>query len=161
MNKFRNLIFILLLPLTIILEGQEPQFRLRDLDNKWQEYENIKGSQLTVIDFWATWCQPCVRSIPLLNEIAEEFETQGVSFIGISIDGPRNQSKVKPFIQSMGVTYPIIRDVDSELMAELGVSAVPTLLIYDSKGELVYFHEGFKPGDEQTIRDHISEQLSN
>lgn len=134
---------------------------MRDLDNKWQEYENIKGSQLTVIDFWATWCQPCVRSIPLLNEIAEEFETQGVSFIGISIDGPRNQSKVKPFIQSMGVTYPIIRDVDSELMAELGVSAVPTLLIYDSKGELVYFHEGFKPGDEQTIRDHISEQLSN
>lgn len=161
MNIIRNSIITLLLLFTSILEGQEPQFRLRDLDNKWQEYENLKGSKLTVIDFWATWCQPCVRSIPLLNEIAEDFKARGVSFIGISIDGPRNQSKVKPFIQSMGVTYPIIRDVDSELMSELGVSAVPTLLIYDSGGELVYFHEGFKPGDEQTIRDHISEELSN
>jgi len=148
-----------LLILGFAVFAQEPFFRLRDLDNQWKEYGDLKGTQLTVIDFWATWCQPCVRSIPLLNTLADEFTGQGVAFIGVSIDGPRNQSKIKPFIQSMGVGYPILRDIDSELMSELGVTAVPTLLVYDKGGELVYLHEGFRPGDEEVIRKHIEDQL--
>ncbi len=59
----------------------------------------------------------------------------------------------------MGVSYPILRDINSELMSDLGVSAVPTLLVYDVDGELVYFHEGFRPGDEKTIRTHIEKFL--
>ena len=161
MYNIRNLSVVILLLMTINAPGQEPVFRLRDLDNQWKEYHELKGDRITVIDFWATWCQPCVRSIPLLNEMAEEFEAQGVRFIGISIDGPRNQSKIKPFVQSMGVDYHIIRDVDSELMSDLGVTAVPTLLIFNGEGELVYFHEGFRPGDEQTIREHIDKYISN
>jgi thiol-disulfide isomerase/thioredoxin len=141
------------------LYAQEPVFRLQDLDKKWQEYDQLKGSKLTVIDFWATWCQPCVRAIPLLSDMSEEFADQGVNFIGISIDGPRNQAKVKPFIQSMGVSYPILRDVNSELMTELGITAVPTLLVYNHEGELIYYHEGFRPGDEETIRNHIQSEL--
>jgi len=149
----------ILLLLFSISWSQEPVFRLRDLENKWQEYSDLKGTELTVIDFWATWCQPCVRSIPFLNEMAKEFNSRGVTFIGVSIDGTRNQSKIKPFVQSMGVEYPIIRDLDSELMSDLGVTAVPTLLIYDAEGELIFFHEGFRPGDEEIIRDHIEKLL--
>lgn len=141
--------------------AQEPDFRLRDIDNQWQEYPDLKGKNLTIIDFWATWCQPCIRSIPLLNEMAQEFEDKGVNFIGVSIDGPRNQSKIKPFLQSMGVEYPVIRDIDSELMSDLGVTAVPTLLIYDSNGDLIFFHEGFRPGDEDVIKNHIEEHLNH
>jgi thiol-disulfide isomerase/thioredoxin len=146
---------VILLSIITALKSQEPVFRLKDLDNQWKEYEDLKGDRLTVIDFWATWCQPCARSIPLLNEMAEEFDPQGVKFIGVSIDGTRNQSKIQPFIASMGVEYAIIRDIDSELMSELSVTAVPTLMVYDASGDLVYFHEGFKPGDEETIRNHI------
>jgi thiol-disulfide isomerase/thioredoxin len=144
-----------------MLQAQEPVFRLRDLDNQWKEYNDLRGDHLTVVDFWATWCQPCVRSIPLLSEMAEQFMDNGVRFIGISIDGPRNQSKIKPFVQSVGVSYPVIRDMDSQVMAELGVTAIPTLLIYNSKGEQLYFHEGFRPGDEELIREHIEKHLTD
>jgi len=150
---------VIMLLMVTVTWSQEPDFRLRDLENKWKEYADLKGAQLTVIDFWATWCQPCVRSIPLLNEMAKEFDSRGVKFIGVSIDGPRNQSKIQPFVRSMGVEYPIIRDIDSELMSDLGVTAVPTLLLYDTEGELIYFHEGFRPGDEELIKDHIEEHL--
>ena len=85
-----------------------------------------------------------------------ELEDQGVRFIGVSIDGPRNQSKIKPFVQSIGMSYPVLRDIDSELMSELGVTAVPTLIVFDASGELLYLHEGFRPGDE-----HIVKHLSN
>ena len=156
--KKSGAVIVLLLAVTL-LHGQEPVFRLRNIENQWKEFDDLKGTRLTVIDFWATWCQPCIRSIPLLDEMSEEFADQGVKFIGVSIDGPRNQSKIYPFIQSMGVSYPILRDLNSELMSELGVSAVPTLLMYSSDGELVYFHEGFRPGDEETIRSHIEKYL--
>lgn len=149
----------ILLVVGFTLYAQEPFFRLRDLENQWKEYGDLKGTELTVIDFWATWCQPCVRSIPLLNELYGVFGEKGVSFIGVSIDGPRSQSKIQPFIESMGVNYPILRDMDSELMSELGVTAVPTLLVYNKEGELVYLHEGFRPGDEDVVRKHIEKNL--
>ena len=141
------------------LHAQEPYFRLKDLENRWKEYGDLKGNSLTVVDFWATWCQPCVRSIPLLDEMAREFSDQGVRFIGVSIDGPRNQSKIGPFVKSLGVSYPVLRDVNSELMSELGVTAVPTLLIFNGEGEQVFFHEGFRPGEEELIRQQIELQL--
>ncbi len=158
-NKKRRGAALLLLLTVLVAHAQEPYFRLRDLDNHWQEYGDLKGSNMTVIDFWATWCQPCVRSIPLLNDMAQEFADQGVQFIGVSIDGPRNQSKIAPFIQSMGVSYPVLRDLNSELMSDLNVTAVPTLLIYNAEGEQIYVHEGFRPGEEETIRQHIMQNL--
>lgn len=153
---FWSLILFLAVP---VVNAQEPYFRLKDLSNQWKEYGDLEGSNLTVIDFWATWCQPCVQSIPHLNEMALQYAGRGVAFIGVSIDGPRNQSKIAPFIQSMGVSYPILRDINSELMSELNVTAVPTLLIYDSSGELLYMHEGFRPGDEILIGQEIESFL--
>ena len=91
--------------------------------------------------------------------MANEFADRGVRFIGVSIDGPRNQSKIGPFMQSLGVSYPILRDLNSELMSDLGVTAVPTLLIYDADGEQLYFHEGFRPGDEIMIRQYIEKYV--
>lgn len=145
--------------LIAVVSAQEPQFRLKDLSNQWKGYDDLKGSELTVIDFWATWCQPCVQSLPHLNEMALKYADQGVAFIGVSVDGTRNQSKLAPFIKSMGVSYPIVRDINSELMSELNVSAVPTLLIYDPSGELVHIHEGYRPGDETALAETIESLL--
>ncbi len=134
-------------------------FRLKNLDNRTTSYKDIKGEQFTVIDFWATWCKPCIKSIPKLVEMSEEFESHGVNFVGISIDGPRNLAKVKPFARSLGVTYPILLDTNSEVMAKLGVRAVPSLLVINSNDEIVYFHEGYKPGEEIAIREEIVKLL--
>jgi len=139
--------------------AQAPVFQLQNLENEWIQFEDVKGEKLTVIDFWATWCQPCVRSIPELNKISEELKSQGVNFVGISIDGPRNQSKISPFVKSMGIGYPILRDINGEAMSDLNVTSVPTLLIFDNNGELVYTHEGFRPGDENVIKEEISTHL--
>ena len=136
-----------------------PDFTLQGMDGNVVRLSDLRG-QPVVLNFWATWCQPCIKSIPLLNEMSDDFGNLGVNFIGVSVDGPRNQSKIKPIIQSMGIGYPIIRDMDSELMSELGVTAVPTLLVYDSEGELLFYHEGFRPGDEEILRKSIEEHLA-
>jgi len=142
------------------VENEIPNFRLKNLDNRTVSYNQIKGENLTVIDFWATWCKPCVKSIPEFVKMDKEFEDNEVQFIGISIDGPRNKAKVKPFIKSLGVDYPVLRDTDSSVMARLRVTAVPTLLIVNSDNEIVYFHEGYKTGEEVEIKNKIKELLS-
>lgn len=134
-------------------------FRLKNLDNRTTSYNDIKGEKYTVIDFWATWCKPCIKSIPKLVEMSDEFKSEGINFVGISIDGPRNLAKVKPFAKSLGVNYPVLLDTNSEVMAKLGVQAIPTLLIINSDDEIVYFHEGYKSGEEVTIREEILKLL--
>lgn len=134
-------------------------FHLKNLDNRTTSYKDIKGETFTVIDFWATWCKPCIQSIPKLVDMSDEFKDQGVNFVGISIDGPRNQAKVKPFARSLGVNYPILLDTNSEVMAKLGVQAVPSLIVINSNDEIVYFHEGYKPGEEIKIREEILKLL--
>jgi thiol-disulfide isomerase/thioredoxin len=134
-------------------------FSLKNLENRTTTYEDLKGEKLTVIDFWATWCKPCIKSIPKFIEMNDELETLGVSFVGISVDGPRNLSKVKPFAKSLGIDYPVLLDTDNTLMTRLRVQAVPTLLIVNSEDEVVYFHEGYAPGEEKKIEAEIKKLL--
>lgn len=128
-------------------------------DNNFDEEVGGKDG-LTMVDFWATWCGPCLQSIPALVELSEAFEGQGVTFIGINVDSPRNLAKVKPFARSMGITYPVLLDVNSEVMAQLNVTAVPTLLVVNAAREVVLLHEGFRPGDAQYLREEIEHLLA-
>ncbi len=155
----------LLLPLFIFLGGilytpsTVHNFRLKNIDNRTTSYNEVKGETLTIIDFWATWCKPCLKSIPKLVKLSDEFKSKGVNFVGISIDGPRNLAKVRPFARSLGVEYPVLLDTNSEVMGRLGVQAVPSLLIINSENEIVYFHEGYKAGEEIAIREEILKLL--
>jgi cytochrome c biogenesis protein CcmG/thiol:disulfide interchange protein DsbE len=151
---------ILILPLLAGFRGKIYDFRLKDLNRKSVSFSEVEGKNLTVLDFWATWCQPCVRSIPRLVTLSKEFEARGVNFVGISVDSPRNFSKIKPFAASLGITYPVLMDPSGKLMGELNILAVPTLLIVDTDMNVVYIQEGFNAGDEQLIREEIERCLA-
>lgn len=134
-------------------------FQLETPEGKLAQYSDIKGSKLSVIDFWATWCKPCVNSIPKLVELSNNYSSDEVAFIAISIDGPRNLSKIRPYASSVGITYPVLLDTNQELMKELNVTVIPTLIIVNEQGEIIAFHEGFAPGDEKLLKEEIDEFL--
>jgi len=158
-KKSITLLVLVLMVCKVNAQGSAYDFTLRDTDNRSVSLSEISGKYLTVIDFWATWCQPCIRSLPKLEELSETYKEQGVGFIGISVDGPRNLSKVKPFARSMGIAYPVLLDPNGELMGELNVTAVPTLLILDSHYRILNMLEGFHAGDEVTIQEEIERYL--
>ena len=134
-------------------------FKLKDIDNIRKSYSELKGENLSVIDFWATWCKPCIRSIPQLIKLSEEFSDHGVQFIGINVDSPRNTPKVKPFVNSLGISYPVLLDMNSEVMTELNISLLPTLLLVNNKDEIVLVHQGYRPGDEIFLAEEIQKIL--
>jgi len=131
------------------------EFQLETSEGQLKKYSELKGEELTVVDFWATWCKPCVNSIPKLVEISDNYSEKGVKFIGISIDSPRNLSKIRPFTQSIGINYPVLLDLDQEVLHDFNVSVIPTLIVIDKNDEIVYMHEGFAPGDESIIRKEL------
>lgn len=135
-------------------------FNLKDTQNTNRSYEELKGEKLTVIDFWATWCKPCLKAIPELNTIFNQYKDKGVSFIGINCDGPRSVAKVGPMSKSLQIEYPVLLDIDSTVKTQLNLSAFPTLIIVNSKGKIVWLHEGFVSGDEKEIIAQI-EKYSN
>jgi thiol-disulfide isomerase/thioredoxin len=132
-----------------------PDFKLKNLDNRRISYSELKGTKFTVIDFWATWCKPCLRAIPKLVEINDEFSDQGIAIIGINVDSPRNTPKIRPYARSMGINYPVLLDINSEVSQELQVTVLPTLMIADTENKIVYVHQGYRPGDEIILREKI------
>ncbi len=150
--------FFITLTLILVLKTQAQEvynFELETPSGEHLSFTEIQGTQLTLIDFWATWCKPCVNSIPKLVELSKLYAGNEVAFIGISIDSPRNLSKVLPFVQSVGINYPVLLDTNQELMRELNVSVIPTLLLVSASGQILMVHEGFAPGDAQVIHDAI------
>jgi thiol-disulfide isomerase/thioredoxin len=135
-------------------------FELKDIENNFRNYNELKGEKFTLIDFWATWCKPCNKAIPELNKIYDLYKSKGVEIIGISCDGPRSVSKVAPLSKSLKIQYPVLIDINAEIKAELNVLALPTLLIVDANNKVVWIHEGFVSGDAEIIVAEIEKLLS-
>ncbi len=142
------------------LPSKIANFRLNNLENQSVTYAELKGKKVTVIDFWATWCKPCVRSIPQLVKLHEKYQTQGVQVIGVNVDGTRNLPKVKPMAHSLGIKYPVLLDVNSQVMTELKVVQLPTILLVNERDEIVALHQGYRPGEEETIEKEIKKLLA-
>lgn len=143
-----------------VLFGQQvDDFSLESVDNELLSLDEIKGEHLTIIDFWATWCKPCTKAMPKLNDLYTKYQDQGVSMIGISCDGPRSISKVGLVSSSLGIDYHILKDIDCDVMKTYQFQAFPTLIILDEHNEIVWVHEGFLAGDEDIIDEAIASRL--
>jgi peroxiredoxin len=119
-----------------------PVFRLPDVNGIEHDISEWDGKVL-VINFWATWCPPCLREIPEFIELQKSLGEQGLQFIGVAID---RADKVKAFIEEHGINYPILADEEkSALVAtEYGntLDVVPYTAFVNRAGRIVYTHAG-------------------
>ncbi|WP_158868320.1 TlpA family protein disulfide reductase [Maribellus comscasis] len=159
MKKYLLLIFSVFF--VTLTSAQIRNMEVQDLEQNWISLEKLNGEKLTVLDFWATWCKPCVSSIPKINALYHQFSNEGVAFVGVNTDGPRNQAKVKPFANSLNIEYPVVLDPDLELVNEFNITVFPSLIVLDSKGDEVFIHEGYNPGDELAIKNNLEKLLAN
>ena len=136
-------------------------FRLPDLKGKQTELNEYIGKGLVVLDFWASWCKPCVKFLPKLQEIYEKYKKYGLTIIGINQDGPRNRSKINPFIKSQGISFPILFDDNSEVMRRYRIVSLPATVIISSKGNILKVHKGYRAGDEKLLEKEIIFLLKN
>ena len=138
--------------------GQLLDATLPDLSGAPQKIGNWKGKVL-VINFWATWCPPCLEEIPHFVRLQRQLGEQGLQFIGVAIDEP---DKVRTFAQQNAINYPVmIGQLDAiELSKSAGNTAggLPYTLILDRSGRVVSQHSGGLT--EEILRPIFAELLS-
>ena len=135
-----------------------PNVQVKDMNGMSVQTEsflsNLEGP--VVLSFWATWCKPCVTELNAIkDEYAEWQEQTNVKLIAISIDDARNAARVKPFVNGQDWDYEIYIDENSDFKRAMNVNNIPHTFLLNSKGEIVWQHTGYVPGDEDYLYELI------
>ena len=120
--------------------------------------EETRAGELVLFDFWATWCKPCIKSMPKVQKIARDYEGRGLKVFTVSVDSPRNRAKIRPFMKRHQLDLPVLLDDTYELMRQLHFTGVPATAIL-SQSEVLYRGMGYGAGSEQMLRRKIDELL--
>lgn len=126
-----------------------PSFTLKDLGGRDVSLHEF-GGKVVLLDFWATWCPPCRKSIPELVSLQDRYEDQGLVVIGVSLDDPAKTSdrQLQGFVEKNRMNYPILRGGERVVRDYFGDErlGIPTMFIINRDGEIVDRHVGFVPG---------------
>lgn len=151
----------LILPVTAMAasEGETaPLFTLPDIDSDKPaiSLESLRGKTVYV-DFWASWCAPCLRSMPLINELYGKYRDQDFEVIAINVDDPIEDGQ--DFLLDNPLDYLIAADTDNTVLNEFGVTGMPTSFLIDKEGVIRMVHMGFRGNDIETIEAAVLELL--
>ncbi|NND06285.1 MAG: TlpA family protein disulfide reductase [Saprospiraceae bacterium] len=135
-----------------------PDIQVRTLDGKSVNINDIaQEGQITVINFWATWCHPCKKELDAIAEIFPDWEDDyGLQLVAVSVDDARALAKVGPLVAEKDWPYTVVTDSNQQLMRALQFQSVPHTLLLNQQGEIVYTHSGYLPGDEETLEEEIA-----
>lgn len=121
------------------------------------DLSKYKG-KVVIIDFWASWCEPCKVELPFLNKLAQKYKGKDLVVIGVNLD--EKKSEAAAFLKSHPVQLPIAFDGEKKTLVEKAqVEVMPTSFIVDKNGVIADRHEAFRAGDEAKIEKLVSELM--
>lgn len=140
--------------------GSAADFSLRDVNGQSFTLSQQQG-KVVLLNFWATWCGPCQVEMPHLQALHNELGPQGLVIYGISTDDAKLDAAVKPLVKSKGLTYTVLRDPQTTVVAQFNpAKTLPYNVLIDKTGAVAKVHSGYNPGDEVTLKAEIIELLA-
>ncbi len=118
-------------PASELVGKPAPDFQVKDLKGEELTLEKYRG-QVVLLDFWATWCGPCIREMPNVKRTYDKYKDQKFQIIGISLD--RSQQPLETFIEREGLAWVHYWDQSEKIMTQYGVTGIPSTFLLDGKG---------------------------
>jgi cytochrome c biogenesis protein CcmG, thiol:disulfide interchange protein DsbE len=120
--------------------------------------KSLRG-KVVLVDFWGTFCEPCKKSFPKLQDLNTKYSTSGLRIVGISEDESDDKDKIPGFASSYGAKFTLGWDEDKSIAKSYKPDTMPSSFIIDKKGVVRYAHVGFHDGEEVEIEKEIKELL--
>ena len=139
------------------LVGRSVQIEAKGLDGREVKLPE-RGARATVVDFWATWCEPCREQLPELDRLAATWRGEGVQVYAISFDEDR--AAVEEFVARAAVGFPVLWDKGGQTLAErLELTRLPTTVLIDGGGVVRAVHLGYERGQSSALEDELRRLL--
>jgi len=136
--------------------GPAAEFNLQSRVGEAVSLSSLKG-QVVLINFWATWCGPCRKEMPLLEQIQKKYAPLGFTMLGVNVE--EDTRLMEAFLKDVPVTFPILLDPANGVSKLYNVSAMPSTVIVDRKGNVRFIHQGYQTGDESKYQDMIRQLI--
>lgn len=133
-------------------------FELVDMDGKIVKLSSFKGQKVVILDFWATWCPPCVEALPILTKVTAEFADEGVVLLGVNQQ--EDTATIKEFLDRTKLSFPIVLDVEGKVARDYMLQGLPQTVIVDRDGVVRIVHMGLSPTLEADLRKELAEILA-
>jgi len=153
--KLRGLVLVTFLTFAAQASAQDRSlagdFALQTIEGDELQLSSLRG-RVVLLNLWATWCVPCLKEMPDLNEMHQELSPEGLTVVGLTIDG-EDKPVIDRFVQRLGVTYPVVYGSVEAAQSVLGTNAVPilpTTLLIDREGYIIERIVGTVPIEETT-----------
>ncbi len=141
-----------------LLENVGPAFSAESVNGKGNvALESLRG-KVVVVDFWATWCEPCRKSFPKLEDLRVKYEASGLVIVGVSEDD-EDGGAVKQFAQTYGTKFPLVWDKEKSIAAKWHPPNMPSSFVLDKKGVVRFVHLGYHDGEEKEIEQEVKSLL--
>ena len=135
-----------------------PDCALTSLADK-QPYnlQQFKG-KVVYVDFWASWCGPCAKSFPFMNELCRDLKDKGLQVIGVNLD--ELPADAQSFLAQFPANFTIAADHNEQCAKDFGVQAMPSTYLVDRNGTVRHVHFGFRAGEAKELRTLVEQLLA-
>jgi thiol-disulfide isomerase/thioredoxin len=124
-----------------------PEFNARSLDGRDLRLAVLRLHGPVIVEFWATWCEPCREALTELEGWRKQYGPRGLEIVAVSVDGPRNISKVRPYVARLHLQFPVVIDEDQRIQKCYQANQMPTAFLVDRAGNIASIRVGYRRGD--------------
>ena len=110
--------------------------------------------KVVLVDFWASWCEPCKKELPLLARMAPRLKAKGIEIVAINIDD--NKQNAEAFVRQHGLALTVVNDSDKSIVGKYEPPKMPTSFSVDRNGVVRAVNDGFEPGDEGKLEQQLT-----
>jgi peroxiredoxin len=138
-----------------LLGKDAPSFELDNLDGKLVKLDDLKEKDVVILDFWATWCGPCVKALPIISSVAAEYKAKGVTFYAVNV--AEDAETVSAFLKEKDLKVPVLLDKEGKVAGLYGAEGIPQTVLIGKDGVVQVVHVGLS----QDLKSKLTHELDD